>query len=400
MFDFDEVIDRRGTNAFAIDGWRQYLFGGQEPPELPCGPDDVVFMWLADMAFGVAPCVREAIAERLEHPILGYTAMLDDQLYDAFCDWTQSHYGWAPPREHLVTSTGVVSALTDIAEYVLEPGQGALTLSPAYGRFDAAVQRHGKQLVTSPLYRGGSGRFELDREDFVAKAAEPRIGLFYLCHPHNPTGSVWTTEELQFMTETCLEHGVTVLSDEIHCDLLRSGLGHQPLATLYPNEPRIITTMSTSKTFNLAGLGLSHTLIADPDLRAVWARRTTPLVNPLSMAGVIAALREGEPWRRDLLAYLDENFHVVARYLTDNLPDAIFSVPESTYLAWIDLSAYVPDELHLTRYFAESVGLLLEGGDMFVADGHGHVRLNVACPRETLTAGLDRLRTGLAKLDV
>ena len=216
-----------------------------------------------------------------------------------------------------------------------------------------------------------------------------------LCHPHNPTGKVFSRDELSRMVELCEANDVLIISDEIHCDLLRGGLTHTPLAKMFPDNHRIITTMSASKTFNLAGLSFALVMIPNPELRRIWNETAFILHNPVSVAATLGAFRDGDAWRSELLSYLDMNFAYLDKRLSRSLPDAQFTIPDATYLAWIDLRAYFPARMNLTRYFAESVGLLLEGGDMFVADGDGHVRLNLACPLTTVTDGVNRLVAGV-----
>ena len=389
-FDFDGVIDRRGTNAIATDGYRRFLFD-DEPLDLPGGDDQALSMWVADMAFPIAPAAIEALRERLEHPILGYTANIDGRLFAAFSGWCNRQYGWTPEEEHFVTAAGVVPTLYELVDLVLEPGEAAVTLTPAYAFFERAALHHGRRLVTCGLGRGADGTISVDFDELEAALADPAVRMYLLCHPHNPTGRVWTDDELRRMTELCLANDVLVVSDEVHCDLLRTGVRHTPLASLFPESDKIITCMSASKTFNLAGLGLAHVLIPDETIRERWNEQVFPLVNPLSLAAVTGVFSGGDAWLSDLRRYLDANFELVERTLSERLPDASFDIPAATYLAWIDVSSYVDESTDLTRHFAESAGLLLEGADKFVADADGHVRLNVACPRSVLAEGIDRL---------
>ncbi len=375
----------------AKDGFRNYLFGGQPPITLPCADEDALSMWVADMAFASAPSARAAMAERVaSHPIVGYSSVFEPDLHDAFLAWCDNRYGWRPEREHVVPSTGIVPALYSLAELFLEPGEAAITLTPAYGYFSRAPNHRGRRSVTCALVEK-DGRYVVDMADFGAKVKDPGVKLFYLCNPHNPTGTCFTDDELLAMAELCFDNDVLIVSDEIHCDLLRSGKTHTPLAKLLPDINRIITTMSASKTFNLAGLGFALVIISDPELRERWTEHTFAVHNPISVAGTIGAFRDGGPWHEQLVTYLDSNFAYLADRIAADLPDARFTIPDATYLAWIDLRSYFPGDLNLTRYFAEAEGLLLEGGDMFVADGDGHVRLNLACPKAVLADGLDRL---------
>lgn len=392
QYDFDEIIDRRNTNAMAKDGFRPYLFADQPPVVLPCPDDEALSMWVADMAFGSAPAARSAMVERIEsHPILGYSSVFEPDFTDAFAAWCERRYQWRPDRDHVVPSSGIVPALYALAEIFLEPGEAAITLTPAYGYFSNAPTQRNRRSVTCALVADDSGGYRVDLDDFASKVADPTVKMFYLCYPHNPTGTCFTEDELRSMAELCVNNDVLIISDEIHCDLLRDGVTHTPLAKLLPDNDRIITTMSASKTFNLAGLGFALVIISDPELRRRWNEHTFVVHNPISVEGTIGAFRDGEEWHAQLTTYLDANFAYLAERLAADLPEAKFAIPDATYLAWIDLRSYFPAGLNLTRYFAEAEGLLLEGGDMFVADGDGHVRLNLACPRSMLADGTDRL---------
>ena len=388
--DFDRLIDRSGTNAVAADGFRRYLL---DEPELllPCPDDEVIAMWVADMAFACAPVALAAMQARLDHPIFGYTSSLDAEFETAFGAWCSRRYGWAPEPEHCVPAPGIVPALYDLVDLALDPGSRVVVHTPAYEPFDSAVTHHGCELITSPLVRSSSGAIAADIDGLAALLADPAVGMFILCHPHNPTGHAWAEDELRAMAELCFANDVLIISDEIHCDLLRAGRRHVPLAKLYPQSSSIVTCMSSSKTFNLAGLGLANVVIPDDDLRAQWQDRHFAVVNPLSLAAATAVFAEGDEWLDELKSYLDANFTLTLEMLNDRLPEAVFRIPAATYLAWIDLSAYVPPEVNLTRYFAERTGVLVEGGEKFVADGACCIRLNLACPRSQVEEALTRI---------
>ena len=395
--DFDRPISRANTNALATEGFGAYLLGADaEPLCLHCPKDELIQMWVADMQFAAPEAAIRAIAERLQHPIFGYTMNFDDRLYEAFVAWCDRRYGWTFPREQMVLSLGVIPALLALVEYLCGPDGKVLTLSPAYGFFKHAAEQNGQTLVTSAL--SGPG-YEIDFADFEAKANDPAVKVFFLCHPHNPTGRRWTEPELRRMAEICFAHGVKIISDEIHCDLLRSGPNHTVLASLFPESRDIITCMAVSKTFNLAGMMLATIVIPDPDLRAVWRARHYPFVNPISLAAATGAYEEGEAWLDDLRGYLDGNFALTAEFLQGQLPKARFTIPEATYLLWIDLNAYFPEPVNLTRFFLERSGVVLEGGEMFVADGEGHVRLNLACPRMQVQEALQCIADAIRALD-
>ncbi len=389
-FDFDRPIDRTRTNAIATDGFRTHLLD-DAALTLPCPDEEALAMWVADMAFATAPVAIEAMRRRVEHPIFGYTASLDDEFERAFVGWCRRRYDWAPDQDHCVPAPGVVPALFSLIELMLQPGDKVVVHTPAYEPFDLAIANRGGELVANPLVRTGDGDVAPDLDHLATTVADPDVRLFILCHPHNPTGRAWSDDELRAMVELCFAHDVAIISDEIHCDLLRVGRRHTPLAKLHPGDDRIVTCMSSSKTFNLAGLGLANVIIPDDDLRARWQDRFFPVVNPVSLAAATAVFAHGDEWLDALKAYLDANFATVERTLVERLPDAGFRIPDATYLAWIDLAPYVPAGRNLTRYFAERTGVLLEGGEKFVADGGACIRLNLACPRSQLDEALNRI---------
>lgn len=236
-----------------------------------------------------------------------------------------------------------------------------------------------------------NGSFQIDFDDVARKAADKQTALFILCHPHNPTGRVWTEDELRRLGDICIENNLWILSDEIHCDLLRKGKRHIPLAKLFPDYDKIITCMAPSKTFNLAGLMFSNIMIPNHEMRQLWLARHYNFENPLSIAAAQAAYEKGADWLEELRIYLDENFAYTKKYLSKNLPDALFEIPESTYLAWVNVSAYFQDGEDLPMFFANKAGVLLEGGNMFVQNSDCFIRLNLACPRSMLSEGLRRI---------
>jgi cystathionine beta-lyase len=393
-YDFDEIIDRRGTHALNTDGFRDYIFHAPPSMEFPFADDDFVRMWLADMEFATAPEILEAVKARLDRRILGYTKLFDTEYQDVFLRWAQRHYDWTFRTEHLVTSPGVIPALYDLVGHLCGPGDRVLVTTPSYAFFKHAADHNGVDLVTSSLREKG-GRYTLDFDDLERKARDERTKLCIFCNPHNPTGRVWTPEELKRLGDVCLDNGLWVVSDEIHCDLLRQGRTHTPLARVHPGADRIVTCIAPSKTFNLAGLMFANVIIPNDGLRALWKRRHLGFENPLSVAAAKAAYTHGDAWLRQLRTYLDGNFAFTGNYLERHLPRAGFRIPEATYLAWVNVGAYLPRGTDLPAFFAHRAGVLLEGGDMFVADADAHIRLNLACPRAVLEKGLGRICAAL-----
>lgn len=384
-WNFDRIIDRRNTQCLSIEACRGRM-------DIPYSDEEIVRMWVADMDFAAPDCVLQALHARVDHGIFGYTDMFGDALPQAFAAWCERMYGWRFPQEQLCTSHGIVPALFDLIRLRCKPGEKALFFTPSYGPFRRAAVDTGHEYVCSDLVRGEDGVFRIDFDDFAAKAADPAVTVCILCNPHNPTGRIWTDDELRRIGEICLENGLLILSDEIHCDLLRSGRTHTPLAKLFPDSERIVTCMAPSKTFNIAGLQFSTIVIPDPELRAAWKKTHTEGENPFSLTAAQAAYSDGGyAWLMALREYIDGNFAFTADYFAAHAPKVRFQIPESTYLAWVDVSAYTGPQTELRRLFAERAGVIVNDGSMFVRNAEGFLRLNLACPRAIVEKGLSRI---------
>lgn len=395
MNQFDQIIDRKNTNALAYDGYESYLFGPDENfPKIKYSREELISMWVADMQFAAPACAVEAMKKRLDHPIFGYTMNFDDELYQAFSQWCKTNYDWGFPREQMQISLGVIPALIGLVEYICQPEEKVLAFTPSYAFFKHACSRVGREFVTSKLIEKNN-EYTIDFEDLDQKTKDPQMKLLLLCHPHNPIGRIWTDEELKKIGEICFKNDVKIVSDEIHCDLLRQGLKHTPLAKLFPANKNIITCMAVSKTFNLAGLMVATIIIPDPVLRKIWAHKHYGLVNPLSLAAAIGAYQNGAAWLDELKEYLDGNFQVLQNFLAQYFPKIQFKIPDATYLAWVDFTAYVPANTNLTKFFLENSGVILEGSEMFVENGGLRVRLNLACPRSQIHEALEKIKTAL-----
>lgn len=399
-YNFDEIIDRRHTNSENVDGWRPYIFHCGPERVFPYKDEEFIRMWVADMEFAVTPEIRQAIIDRVNRQILGYSIVSDDGYYEALRTWCESRYGWSFPKEQLTFSPGVIPALYQIVEDLVKPTNGkVLTMTPAYGFFLHACEYNDVELVTSPLKKE-NGRFEMDWADFEKKASDPAVKVLMLCNPHNPTGRIWTEDELRRMAEIIEKHQLWVVSDEIHCDLIRTGLRHIPMGKIMPDYERLITCMSASKTFNLAGLLHSNIIIRSDEERARFQARDKNIgaVNPLSIAAHKAAYEHGGAWLEQLKAYVDGNLKLVDEFLKGNIPAARFTIPEATYFAWVDLGDVLPQVADLPDFFANKAGVLLEGGDgLFVGNAKGYVRLNLAMPRAMVQTGLERIAEAISK---
>ncbi|WP_154890258.1 MalY/PatB family protein [Longibaculum muris] len=390
MYNFDEIIDRKHTNAMNTDGFRDYIFHADESMKFPYKDEEFIRMWVADMEFATPDVVIEGIEERLKNRIFGYTRVFSNDYYDAFVSWCQKRYDWSFEKKELVMSNGIIPALYELVNYICKKDEKVLFLTPSYAYFKYAADFNERESVCSDLINQ-DGYYTIDYEDFAKKASDPQTKLFILCNPHNPTGRVWREEELMKIAKIIEENQLWVISDEIHCDLIRTCQKHIPLGKVMPTYQKLITCMAPTKTFNLAGLMISNVIIRDEKLRNIWLSRHYNFDNPLSIAAAQSAYAKGEEWLKELQVYLDNNFKLTQDYLKENLPQAKFRISEATYLAWVDLSNYFEPDENLPLFFAYRAGVLLEGGNMFVQNSDCFIRLNLACPKSILLEGLKRI---------
>lgn len=384
-FHFDEIIDRAGTNSVKFDAARDAN---------PLLPEDFVALWVADMDFACPEPVLQAMKARLDRRILGYVALTDDRYYEVLDGFMRRRHGFGVKKEQVVISEGVVKAMQVAVAQLTKPGDRILMQTPGYHPFEDAALLHGREPVFSPL-RQEQGRWLVDWEDFEKKVKDPAVTLFFLCSPHNPTGRVWTEPELRRMVELCRENGVFVFCDEIHHDLLRRGVEHISLPALYPGDKDWICATAPSKTFNVAGNSMSNILFGDEEMAALWRKnRWCGGLNALSIEATKAAYSLCDEWLDALRDYLDENFRFLDTFLKDHLPRARFSIPEATYLAWVDLRAYGLTDAELNEKVSRA-GLFIQFGDSFIRHGEGFARINLGCPRALLAEGLQRLKNAL-----
>ena len=396
-YNFDEQIDRRNTNALNTDGFRGYIFHAGPEKVFPYKDEEFIRMWVADMEFATAPAVCQAMKERIDRRIFGYTNVFGTDYYEALKKWCEDLYGWSFPQEELTFSSGIIPALYELAEDLLEKDETILITTPAYGFFQHTAEYNHVGLSCSPLKRV-DGMFQIDFEDFERRAADPKTKLILWCNPHNPTGRMWTEEELAKVGEIAKKYELWLITDEIHCDLIRHGKRHIPMGKVLPDYKKLITCMSASKTFNLAGLMFSNIIIRDPKLRETFTQRdkNVGFVNPVSLAAHTAAYQKGREWLEELKLYLDENFAFLDSFLKKYFPEAVYNIPEATYLAWIDMRNCLPGVENLPDFFANKAGVLLEGGDgLFVGNANGYIRLNLAMPRAMLECGLNRMKDAM-----
>ncbi|MFD2742090.1 MULTISPECIES: MalY/PatB family protein [Sphingobacterium] len=399
IYDFDEIIDRAGTNSLTYDGWKAYLFPNDPDLNIPYADHELIRLWVADMAFSSPPPVLDAIRARLDQKILGYSKIYDSHYGEVLQRWFAANYDWNINTEELVSAPGIVTALYRLVPLLAKADEQVLITTPSYGPFKKAGDQSGREVLCSSLLKNG-GRYEMDFADIKQQIMNPanRIRIFILCHPYNPTGRVWTVDELTELGKLCLANDVWIISDEVHSDLLRAGQKHVPIAALFPDSDRIITCSAASKSFNLAGNMLSHVFIKHTAMRTQWKRLYNDYHSPLSIVATQAAYEHGAEWLKQLNQYIDNNLNFLKELITEHLPKAHFSIPEATYLAWIDLSDYVPQRKEIARwsvFFAQNAGVLIEDEAVFVSNAAGHIRINVACPRNILHEALVRMAKAL-----
>lgn len=381
-YNFDEPIERRGTDCFKWDA-------------LPAmyGRDDLTPMWVADMDFRSPDFVMEAIRKRCEHEVLGYT-MPSDAYWQAVTAWLAKHYDIQASKEDLHFIPGIVAGISYALLCLTQPGDKVLVTTPVYPPFLNLPRESGRTLVCSPL-KINNGRFEIDFEDFERKADGCKV--FIMSNPHNPAGTIWGTEVLQKVATLCERKGIIVISDEIHADLTLPGHHHVSYSTVNDTAKRhSITFMAPSKTFNIAGLGSSVCFIADETLR----KRFFGWLDALGVAGgnifaftaAEAAFAHGEEWLKQMLEYLNENVLTLKNFLNERMPKVKAVLPEASYLAWLDFSGYGFSHKELADKLINEAHVVLNDGTTFGGDAYQHCfRLNLGCPRNTLISCLNSI---------
>lgn len=395
-YDFDEIIDRKHTNALNTDGFRGYIFHDFEGKKtFPFKDDEFVRMWVADMEFAMCPAIIQAIKDRADKRIIGYSQVFEPEFFQAYNSWCEKMYGWTYPKEEICFSLGIIPALYTLIDLLLGDYDYAIINTPAYGYFQHPIDERHKHAIHNKLKCDAQGNWTIDFDALEKDASNPFAKLLIWCNPQNPTGRVWTEEELRKVAAIVEKHNLWIISDEIHCDLLRQGVKHIPMAKIMPEYKKLITCTSVSKAFNMAGMMFAEIIIRDKGLRNLYIGTTNAYamnVNPLSIAAHQAAYEHGSEWLDQLKTYLDGNFQFVKDTLDRELPDITFQIPQATYLAWVNMNPYLGDVEDIPDFMANKAGVLLEGGDaLFVDNAKGYIRLNLAMPRVIVDKGLQRI---------
>jgi len=388
---FDEPVNRRGTNCVKWD----------EKPE-----EDVIPLWVADMDFRVAPAIQRAIERRAAQGVFGYTHV-PEAYYEAIISWFRRRHDWTIAREDILYTIGVVPAISCAIKAITMPGEKVLVLTPVYNCFFSSIRNNGCEVVESCLMehispsalRPSPFTYKVNWQDFEAKCADEKTTAFLLCNPHNPGGRVWTREELERMNDICRRHGVRIVSDEIHCELVMPGQHFVPFGTVSSDA---VICNSPSKSFNIAGLQTANIICHDPSLRrridrAVNIHEVCDL-NPFGPEALIAAYNESEDWLDELCIYVKGNYDALCAFFAERLPQLKVMTLEGTYLAWIDIRALgMTSDALADRLYREGRVWVSSGTIYSPTAGEGYIRINMACPRAQLMEGLERMEKVLFK---
>lgn len=385
LYDFESVVDRTGTGAAKWESMRA------ANPEVPSG---VAPFSVADIDLRLAPEIAEGLREHLQSAVLGYT-MATDAYWEAVTGWFRRRHDWDVDREHIRLAPGVVPAFSTAIRAVTSPGDGVIVQTPGYYPFFGAIEGNDRVVVRNPLVQRG-GRWVIDLDDLAAKAADPRTTALLFCSPHNPTGRVWERAELEAVWRIARDNDLTVISDEIHFDLLMPGHAHTVFSTLNADAAaRTIVCTAPSKSFNLAGMATSNIVIADEGLRerytAEQARTGFFTLNALGFEACRLAYAKAEPWLDRLIDLVHGNHRLVREFVAERMPEVVVHDLEGTYLQWMDFRALGLTAAELQRVHEQEALVFFDEGAMFGPEGEGFERMNLAAPRHTVEAALERL---------
>ena len=385
-YDFDELTERRGTGCVKWD----------ENPD-----KDIIPLWVADMDFAVAPAIQEAIRQRAQHPIFGYTHV-DDGYHDAVISWFLRRHHWKIEREWILYTTGVVPAMSVCIKALTMPGEKVLILSPDYNCFFSSIRNNGCEVVECVLRLCHSNnRFEIDWDSFEALCSDEKTTVFLLCNPHNPTGRVWSREELQRMADICHQHQVTIVSDEIHGELIMPGQQFCPMGTV---DTDAIILNSPSKSFNIAGLQVANIICKDAAIRRRINRAININevcdINPFAPVALKAAYNDSEDWIDALNQYIWDNYQALRDFVAQHMPQWKVMPLEGTYLVWVDVSAACSASGESVAVYSDRIlreaKVWVNPGTMYgPQSGEGYIRINMACPRSRLTEALERIKNAI-----
>ena len=389
-YDFDTPVERHGTDSLKFDCAERY----HRAP-------DLLSLWVADMDFRTPEPVVDAVVERAQHGVFGYTEP-GLPYYRSVVQWMGSRHNWTIEAGWIALVPGVVCGLATAVRAYTEPGDAVLIQPPVYYPFSSVIRENGRAVVEAPLvYDAKNGSYTIDFDAFERALVESGAKLFFLCSPHNPVGRVWTRDELRRLAEICLAHETIIVSDEIHMDFVRPGHTHVPMANIAPRiSEATVTLTSASKTFNLAGLQLSNAIIPNRRLRMLFKDAALAggygMGNTLGLTATKAAYDYGAPWLDALRGYLEGNWAFLREFLETRIPELKLVEAEGTYLAWVDCRALALDDAQLKQFILDEARLWLDQGDIFGKPGSGFIRINIATQKSYLERALLQLEAAVA----
>ena len=382
-YNFDEIVDRHGTRCLKWD-----LFDSKLP------------MWIADMDFKTAPAVVEALEKRAAHGVFGYT-FIDDEWYDAIINWWKTRHHFEIQKDWLIFCTGVVPAISSIVRKLTTPAENVLVQAPVYNMFFNSIVNNGRNVLESPLiYEDGA--YHIDFEDLEKQLANPQTSLMILCNPHNPVGKIWDKETLAKIGHLCAKYHVIVVSDEIHCDIVKPGCEYVPFASVSEEcRENSVTCIAPTKAFNIAGLQTAAVYASNEAIRhKVWRGLNTDEVaepNAFAIDAAVAAFTQGGPWLDELCAYLWENRKAAVAFIEKELPMLHPVDANATYLMWLDCTSITTKPGVLAKWIRETTGLFVSAGDDY-RQANGFLRINLACPKAQVMEGMQLLKEAITKI--
>lgn len=388
-YNFDKVVDRRDTGALKLDVLQERY-----------GRSDLLPLWVADMDFETPSFITDALKKRLEHSLFGYTVMPKD-FWPTVIDWIRAHHQWDVKPEWLAFIPGIVKGIGMVINVFVKEDEKVIIQPPVYHPFRLTPQGNGRQVVFNPLKEQADGSYAMDFDN-LAKVADEKCRLLILSNPHNPGGIVWDKETLKRLADFCYDHHILVISDEIHCDMALYGHKHTPFASVSEKAAHCsITFGAPSKTFNIAGIVSSYTIVPDEQIRTRFFNwlKANELDDPHQFAPIatIAAFKEGEEWRKQMLKYVEGNIDFVIDYLQQYLPQVKALRPQASFLVWLDCRGLKLSHDGLVHLFVDEAHLALNDGAMFGPGGEGFMRMNVASARSVLQTALKQLKAAVEK---
>ena len=389
IYDFNSTIDRRGSHCVKFDALKEMF-----------GRDDLLSLWVADMDFATPDFIIDALKERLEHPVLGYPVQYDGY-WQSIVDWLYSHHGWRVEREWMRYIPGIVKGIGMAINAFTQPDDKIIIQPPVYHPFRLVPEHNGREVVTNPLIREGD-TYRMDFEQ-LEQIIDDKCKILILANPHNPIGITWDRQTLAHLAEIAVKHNLIVISDEIHCDMALYGNRHTPFASVSEEAARCSITFSApSKTFNIAGIVSSYTVVPNPVLREKFFSWLT--ANEMDMATIFAmtateaAFTKGEEWRQQMLAHVESNIDYVDNFLKENIPAVRAIKPQASFLVWLDFTALGLPHEKLIDFLVNEAHLAMNDGAMFGAGGEQHTRLNVGTQRAVLEQAMKQLKEAIDKL--